>query len=70
MREAVEVAALLEAAESETEEEQIDRAFDFVMADTRFQAGTRVKQGLTVEAKRYIVEVYERVTGARLLGLR
>jgi transcriptional regulator with XRE-family HTH domain len=70
VREAFEVAGLLEAAEAETEEVQIDRAFEFVMADTRFQAGTRVKEGLTTEAKKYIVEVYERVTGARLLGLR
>lgn len=54
----------------ETEEAQINRAFEFVMADTRFQAGTRVKEGLSMEAKRYVIQVYERVTGARLLDLR
>ncbi len=71
VRELFEMAGYLDEPElHESEEDQINRAFEFVMADTRFQAGTRVKQGLTVEAKRYIVEVYERVTGARLLGLR
>lgn len=53
-----------------SEEEAVNRAFEFVMADKRFQAGTRVKGGLDMEAKRYIVEVYERVTGAKLLGLK
>ncbi len=54
----------------ESEEAQINRAFEFVMADARFQAGTRVKEGLSMEAKRYIIGVYESVTGARLLGLK
>ncbi len=59
-----------EPAPEETEEEEVNRAFEYVMADARFKAGTRVKGGLDTEAKRYIVEVYERVTGAKLLGLK
>lgn len=71
VRELLENAGYLEEPEmAESEEQRIDRAFEFVMADSRFQAGTRVKGGLTYEAKRYIVEVYERVTGAKLLDLR
>ena len=71
VRELFEMAGYLDEPElRESEEEQVNRAFEFVMADSRFQAGTRVKTGLTTEAKRYIVEVYERVTGARLLDLR
>lgn len=71
VRELLENAGYLEEPElAETEEERIDRAFEFVMGDARFQAGTRVKGGLTREAKRYIIEVYERVTGAKLLDLK
>jgi transcriptional regulator with XRE-family HTH domain len=71
VRELFEIAGYLDEPElHETEEDQINRAFEFVMADTRFAAGTRVKQGLSLEAKRYIVETYEKVTGARLLGLK
>jgi transcriptional regulator with XRE-family HTH domain len=70
-RELFEIAGYLDEPEvNESEEDQINRAFDFVMADPRFAAGTRVKQGLTAEAKRYIVETYEKVTGARLLRLK
>ena len=71
VRELLESAGYLEEPElAETAEERIDRAFDFVMGDSRFQAGTRVKGGLTREAKRYIIGVYERVTGAKLLDLK
>jgi transcriptional regulator with XRE-family HTH domain len=73
----VPVRVLLEAAGyldepelNETDEEQIERAFAFVMADKRFAAGTRVKDGLSPEAKKYIIETYERVTGAKLLRLQ
>ncbi|MEX0750749.1 MAG: helix-turn-helix transcriptional regulator [Dehalococcoidia bacterium] len=70
-RELFEIAGYLDEPEiHESEDDQINRAFDFVMADSRFAAGTRIKQGLTLDAKRYIVETYEKVTGARLLGLK
>jgi len=70
-RELFEIAGYLDEPESqESEEDEINRAFEFVMADGRFRAGTRVKQGLSIEAKRYIIETYEKVTGARLLGLK
>jgi len=71
VRELFEMAGYLDEPElHESEEDQVNRAFEFVMADTRFAAGTRVKQGLSLEAKRYVVETYEKVTGARLLGLK
>jgi HTH-type transcriptional regulator, competence development regulator len=71
VRELFEIAGYLDEPElHETEEDQVNRAFEFVMSDARFAAGTRVKEGLSTEAKRYIVETYEKVTGARLLGLK
>ena len=71
VRELLEAAGYLDEPEiSGGEDEQVNRAFEFVMADARFQAGTRVKEGLSIEAKRYIIEVYENVTGAKLLGLK
>ncbi len=48
----------------------VTTAFDFVMADPRFRASTLIQEELTIDQKEYIVEVFERVTGAKLLGLR
>jgi transcriptional regulator with XRE-family HTH domain len=46
----------------------IDIAFEQVLADPKFQFGTRARQGeLDQQAKRAIVELYEQVTGKKLL---
>ena len=45
----------------------VDRAFGQVVADRKFQFGTRFKGDLDEASKRAIVELYERATGKRLL---
>ena len=50
-----------------SEEDEVDMAFKFVMNDPRYKSGTRIRGGLTVEVKRFIVEMYEKATGKKLL---
>lgn len=50
-----------------TDEEEIDMAFRYVVNDPRYKSGTRIKGELTVEVKRFIVEMYEKATGKKLL---
>ncbi|MFC1897917.1 helix-turn-helix domain-containing protein [Chloroflexota bacterium] len=50
-----------------SEEDEVDMAFKFVMKDPRYKSGTRIKGGLTIEVKRFIVEMYEKATGKKLL---
>jgi len=38
-----------------------------VMNDPRYKSGTRIKGGLNTEVKRFIVEMYEKATGKKLL---
>ena len=45
----------------------VERAYQYVLADPRFRVGTRPQGPLTTEAKRFIVEMYERFTGKQLL---
>ena len=49
------------------EVEEIERAFQFVRSDPKFQFGSRVKGELSLEAKRFIVELYQEATGRKLL---
>ncbi len=55
-----------EAAKASIEEE-VDRAFEFVRKDPSYRFGTRLPGELTLEIKRFIVEMYEKATGKRLL---
>ena len=51
-----------------TEEERIEAAFQYVLADPDYKLGTRVRgEGLTVQAKRDMVIIYETLTGKKLL---
>jgi len=50
-----------------TEEDEVEMAYHYVMNDPRYKSGTRIKGGLTVEVKRFIVEMYEKATGKKLL---
>jgi transcriptional regulator with XRE-family HTH domain len=50
-----------------TEEDEVEMAFRYVMNDPRYKSGTRIKGGLTTEVKRFIVEMYEKATGKKLL---
>jgi len=51
-----------------SEDEEIEMAFQFVMNDPRYRSGTRLKNGeLSLNVKRFIVEMYEKATGKKLL---
>ena len=50
------------------EAEDVEGAYQSVLADPNFRFGVRTSGPLSVEAKRYIVKMYERTTGNRLLG--
>jgi len=50
-----------------SEEEEVEMAFQFVMNDPRYKSGTRLSGPLTTEVKRFIVEMYEKATGKKLL---
>ena len=50
-----------------SEDDEVDMAFKFVMNDPRYKSGTRIRGGLNVEVKRFIVEMYEKATGKKLL---
>ncbi len=47
--------------------ERIDEIFDFVVRDPDFRYGTRLTGDLDTEAKLFIIELYEKATGRRLL---
>lgn len=50
-----------------SEEEEVERAFQYVVSDPRYQSGTRVTGPITTDVKRFIVEMYEKATGKKLL---
>ena len=50
-----------------TEDEEVEMAFRFVMNDPRYRSGTRLSGPLTTEVKTFIVEMYEKATGKKLL---
>ncbi len=50
-----------------TEVLEIERAYRYVLDDPAFRVGTRPDGPLSINAKRFIVEMYERFTGKRLL---
>jgi transcriptional regulator with XRE-family HTH domain len=56
-----------EASPGLSEEEEVDMAFTYVMNDRRYSSGTRIKGKLDTDVKRFIVEMYEKATGKKLL---
>jgi len=58
---------LKEEDTSMSEDDEVDMAFRFVMNDPRYKSGTRIKGGLNTEVKHFIVEMYEKATGKKLL---
>ena len=46
---------------------EVERAFQYVLSDPAFRVGTRPDGPLSISAKRFIVEMYERFTNKRLL---
>ena len=55
-------------ADTADEPQDIERAFQYVLADPVFRFGTRPSGPLSLESKRFIVEMYERFSGKRLLS--
>ena len=45
----------------------VERAYRYVLDDPAFKVGTRPDGPMTINAKRFIVEMYEKFTGKRLL---
>ena len=57
-----------EGEEPEADEAtEVERAYQYVLSDPVFRVGTRPRGPLSVDSKRFIVELYERYTGKRLL---
>jgi len=50
-----------------SDEEEVERAFRYAISDPRYQSGTRVTGPITINVKRFIVEMYEKATGKKLL---
>lgn len=60
---------LEEGEEPEVDETaEVERAYQYVLADPVFRVGTRPRGPLSIESKRFIVELYERYSGKRLLS--
>ena len=56
-------------AARDTEPQEIERAYQYVLADPKFQVGTRPTGPLSLEAKRFIVQMYEQFTGKAAVGI-
>jgi transcriptional regulator with XRE-family HTH domain len=56
-----------EVAAGSSDDEEVNRAFDYVMSDPRYKSGTRLSGELTIDVKRFIVEMYEKATDKKLL---
>jgi transcriptional regulator with XRE-family HTH domain len=52
---------------SVNEEEEIDRAYRYAQSDPQFKFGTRITGPVTIDVKRFIVEMYEKATGKKLI---
>ena len=46
---------------------EVERAYRYVLDDPHFRVGTRPDGPLTLNSKRFIVEMYQKLTGRRLL---
>ena len=46
---------------------EVERAYQYVLADPQFRVGTRPDGPITLKTKRFIVEMYERFANKRLL---
>lgn len=61
-------AGLQEPDEVDLYYDQLDRAFDYVRKDKAFKFGTQMNSvELTPEAKRFIIEMYQEMTGLKLI---
>jgi len=68
-RELLIAAGYLEDPEEQVKRERVERAFEHVLSDPHYRHGTRLKGGhLSLDAKRFIVEMYEKSTNRKLLA--
>lgn len=69
VKDLLEVAGYLDQPEATmTDEQRMEWAFQCVITDPDYGFGTRLRgTQLTLDAKRFIVEVYQKATGKRLL---
>ena len=68
IQELLEKAGYVEANEvGETREQKIEKAFAHVISDPDFKYGTRVKGEYDLDAKLFIIEMYEKATKRKLL---
>ncbi len=68
IKELLEKAGYVESGEiKETLEQKIEKAFAHVINDPAFQYGTRLKGKYDLDAKRFIIEMYEKLTNKKLL---
>jgi transcriptional regulator with XRE-family HTH domain len=49
-------------------ETEVEMAFNYVMSDPRYHSGTRLSGPMTTDVKRFVVEMYEKATGKKLLS--
>ena len=62
-------AGYVEENEKGITRDQIEQAFQHVISDPKYRHGTRLRgSALSLEAKRFIVEMYEKMTERKLLG--
>ena len=68
-RELLIAAGYLEEESAErAKRDKVEKAFEHVSTDPNYRHGTRLKGAhLSVDAKRFIVEMYEKMTGRKLL---
>lgn len=69
VKELLEAAGYLDEPEIKvSEEERVNRAFTYAIEDAEFKMGTRQPpEGLSLEAKKYIISIYEKVMKRKLL---
>jgi len=69
VRELLEMAGYLNEPEVQmSDQDRVEWAFKCVVSDPEYRFGTSLgPQGLTLEAKRFIVEMYQKATGRKLL---
>lgn len=51
----------------ETFEEKIDRLFQYVTSKPDYKYGHRIKGAVTPDVKKFVIEMYEKVSGEKLL---
>ena len=54
-------------SEEETYEEKIDRFFQYVTNKPDYKFGHRIKGAVTTEVKKFVIEMYQKASGEKLL---